>query len=278
MAVTRDTRRARSRVLGAAQWRIHATRRRVAQAMRRRTRRLREHEFLRELVARTDNFRDVTWLGHPIWQNVLDLWSLQEAISEITPALLLETGTDRGGSALFYAHLFDLLGRGRVMTVDVERRHQLRHARIDFLIGSSVSESILDRMRAAVAAADGPVLVVLDSDHSQEHVAAELAAYHQFVTPGSLLLCQDGVIDEYPPWRRSRPGPLPAIHEFLSAHPEFKVDNRYNRRFFVTHHPDGWLRRGALECDPAARPAACTATYPESTGAGGGFPSGGLSR
>ena len=259
MAVTEHIRQARGQVLGAAHGRISATQRGVSEALRRRTRRLRELDFLHELVARTHNFRDVTWLGHPIWQNVLDLWSLQEAISEIRPALLLETGTNRGGSALFYAHLFDLLGRGRVVTVDVEPMHQLEHARIDFLIGSSVSESTLDRMRAAVAAADGPGLVVLDSDHSQAHVAAELAAYHQFVTPASLLLCQDGVIDELRSFRRYRPGPLPAIREFLVAHPEFKVDERYNRRFFVTHHPDGWLRRGARGFDPTDRPAACVA-------------------
>jgi cephalosporin hydroxylase len=215
----------------------------IAAALRRGTRGLRQREFLRELVVRTDNFRDVTWLGHPILQNVLDLWCLQEAISEIRPALLLETGTNRGGSALFYAHLFDLLGHGRVVTVDVERMHELEHPRIDFLIGSSVSDATLDRMRAASAAADGPVIVVLDSDHGQEHVADELEAYQRFVTPGSLLLCQDGLIDELPKFRESRPGPLPAIHEFLIAHPEFAVDERYNRRFFVTHHPDGWLRR-----------------------------------
>lgn len=244
MAISERTRQARSRVLRAADWRISAERRVLAE-LRSRTRRLRQLEFIRELVASTDNFGDVTWLGHPIWQNVLDLWSLQEAISQIRPALLLETGTHRGGSALFYAHLFDLLGHGRVVTVDVERMHQLEHPRIEFLIGSSVSEAPLERMRAAVAAADGPVLVVLDSDHSQEHVAAELAAYHQFVTPGSLLLCQDGVIDELPRFREARPGPLPAIREFLFVHPEFKIDERYNRRFFVTHHPDGWLRRVA---------------------------------
>lgn len=243
MAISKYPRRARSRGLRAARWCISAAQPRISEALRRRTRKLREHEFMRELVGRTNNFSDVTWLGHPIWQNVLDLWSLQEAISEIRPALLLETGTNRGGSALFYAHLFDLLGCGRVVTVDVERMHQLEHPRIHFLIGSSLSEATLERMRAAVVAADGPVLVVLDSEHSQEHVAAELAAYHQFVTPGSLLLCQDGVIDELPLFPRARPGPLPAIREFLAVHPEFTVDQHYNRRFFVTHHPDGWLRR-----------------------------------
>jgi len=201
---------------------------------------------MRELVCRTDNFGEVTWLSHPIWQNVLDLWSLQEAINEVRPALLIETGTNRGGSALFYAHLFDLLGEGRVITVDVERLHQISHPRIEFLIGSSVAGDVLSTMRDAASAANGPVMVVLDSDHSCGHVTAELAAYHEFVTPGSLLLCQDGIIDELPLLQDDRPGPLPAIHAFLAEHREFSIDKHYNRRFVVSHHPDGWLRKTAL--------------------------------
>jgi cephalosporin hydroxylase len=215
----------------------------IAEPFRRRTAGLRDREFMRELVSRTNNFGEVTWLGHPIWQNVLDLWNIQEAISDIRPSVLIETGTNRAGSALFYAHLFDLIGHGRVVTVDVERMHDIEHPRIEFLLGSSLSEDVLARMRAAASSADGPVLVILDSDHSHTHVAGELAAYHEFVTPGSLLLCQDGIIDELPAMAWARPGPLPAIHEFLAAHPEFRVDERYNRRFVVTHHPDGWLRK-----------------------------------
>jgi cephalosporin hydroxylase len=93
--------------------------------------------YLGTVVRHTDNFADVTWLGHPIWQNVLDLWTFQEAIAEIRPAVILETGTNRGGSAMFYANLLDLLDNGgRVVTVDLERMHDLAHPRIDFLTGS----------------------------------------------------------------------------------------------------------------------------------------------
>lgn len=204
---------------------------------------VRDRSFFRSLVQQTDNFGTVTWLGHPIWQNTLDLWLIQEAISEIRPGVLLETGTNRGGSALFYAHLFDLIGRGRVVTVDVERMHDLSHPRIDFLLGSSVSAPVLERMHEAAEQADGPVMVILDSDHTTPHVAAELEAYAPLVTPGSLLLAQDGVIDEHPMFAVARPGPLEAIHRFLPNHPEFEVDHGYNRRFLITHHPDGWLRR-----------------------------------
>src|SRR5258708_550322 len=92
--------------------------------------------FFQELIAKTNNFGSVTWLGYPIWQNILDLWTIQETIALVRPALLIECGTHRGGSARFFAHLFDLMGGGQVVTVDVERRHDLSHPRITFLIGS----------------------------------------------------------------------------------------------------------------------------------------------
>ncbi len=200
--------------------------------------------YLGALVRQTDNFADVTWLGNPIWQNVLDLWTLQEAIAEIRPAVILETGTNRGGSAMFYANLLDLLGAGgRVVTVDIERMHDLAHPRIEFLIGTSVGEEVLGKMRSAAEQAGGPVLVVLDSDHRREHVAAELELYAPLVTSGSLMLAQDGIVDAHPMFAEGRPGPGPAIAEFLSRHGEFYVDESRDRRFLATHHPRGWLRR-----------------------------------
>lgn len=199
--------------------------------------------FMTDLIRQTDNFGDITWLGHPVWQNVLDLWSLQEAIAEIRPGIVLEAGTNRGGSALFYANLFDLLGHGRVITVDVERLHSLQHDRVDFLIGSSVDEEILLAMREGARTADGPVMVVLDSDHSAAHVLQEMRAYAPLVTPGSLMLVQDGVIDTLPLFAASRPGPLAAIEAFLAETSDFELDTRLDKRFLITHHPSGWLRR-----------------------------------
>ncbi len=216
---------------------------RAVDQIKRSSRPLVHRQYLDDLVVKSDNFGDVRWLGYPVWQNVLDLWSLQEAIAEIRPRLLLETGTNRGGSALFYAHLFDLLGDGRVITVDVEPLHDLSHPRVEFLIGSAVEERVVTTMREAAHSADGPVMVVLDSDHSETHVAAELRAYADLVTPGSLLLVQDGVIDVLPRFAHARPGPLPAIEKFLASRSDFEVDTRWDHRFLVTHHPSGWLRR-----------------------------------
>jgi cephalosporin hydroxylase len=199
--------------------------------------------FHQDLVAKTGNFAHTTWVGQPIWQNVLDLWTIQETISEIKPALLIETGTNRGGSALFYAHLMDLLGTGRIVTIDIVKLHDLEHPRIEFLIGSSTDEAIVERVRAEAAAADGPVMVILDGNHDRDHVAKELELYAPLVTPGSLLLSQDGVIDELAMFADTRPGPLPANRDFLERHPEFEHDKERNERFLLTHHPLGWLRR-----------------------------------
>jgi cephalosporin hydroxylase len=196
-----------------------------------------------DLIAKTGNFASTAWLGTPIWQNVLDLWTIQETLAEIRPALLIETGTNRGGSALFYAHLMDLMGHGRVLTIDIERLHELDHPRIEFVHGDSASDAVVERARAAAAAADGPVMVILDGDHARDHVARELELYAPLVTPGSFLLSQDGVIDESPFFRDSRPGPLQANRDFLSRHPEWEHDRERNDRFLLSHHPLGWLRR-----------------------------------
>ena len=206
-------------------------------------RRLVARRFHRDLITTTENFAHTTWLGRPIWQNVLDLWTIQETISEVRPALLIETGTHRGGSALFYAHVMDLLGTGRVMTIDVAVPGELEHPRVEFLHGSSTDPAVVERVRAAAGAADGPVMVILDGDHARDHVARELELYGPLVTPGSYLLSQDGVIDVLPVFAGGRPGPLPANVDFLARHPEFEHDRERNERFLLTHHPVGWLRR-----------------------------------
>jgi cephalosporin hydroxylase len=199
--------------------------------------------FQAALIQHTNNFEHVTWLGHPIWQSVPDVWTLQETIAEIKPALVIECGTYKGGSALFMAHLFDLLGHGQVVTVDIEKLHALSHPRVTFLIGDSVSPAIIGEIRNAAAKAGGPIMVLLDSDHSQAHVLKEMEAYGPMVTPGSYLHVQDGVIDVQPMFAHARPGPLRAIEAFLPKHREFEIDQEKVGRFLITHHPEGWLKR-----------------------------------
>jgi cephalosporin hydroxylase len=199
--------------------------------------------FFEDFLVQSENFAKVTWLGQPIWQNVLDLWTIQETICEVRPQLLIECGTNQGGSSLFYAHLLDLLGSGRVLTIDVEKMHELSHPRVRYLIGSSVDETVLRPVHEEVAASGGPVLVILDSDHSAGHVLKEMEAYGPLVTPGSFLHVQDGSIDVLEYFARLRPGPLVAIRQYLERHAEFEVDVERCTRFPITHHPEGWLRK-----------------------------------
>lgn len=199
--------------------------------------------FFRELFSKTRNFGNVTWLGYPIWQNVLDLWTIQETIAEIKPALLVETGTNRGGSSFFYGQLFDLMGAGEVITVDVEKLHDLKHPRVTYLIGSSVSETVLATVQQRVANCNGPIMVILDSDHSKSHVLDELRHYGPMVTPGSYCLVQDGVVDVLSTLKGARPGPLAALEEYLKTTNAFEIDHERCERFLITHHPKGWLRR-----------------------------------
>jgi cephalosporin hydroxylase len=199
--------------------------------------------FFQNLIAHTKNFGSIKWMGEPIWQNTLDLWTIQETLCEVKPELLIECGTNRGGSSLFYAHLFDLMDHGRIITIDVEKLHNLKHPRITYLLGSSTAPEIVDVVKKAAAQVKGPILVILDSDHSEGHVRKELDCYAPLVTSGSYCLVQDGVIDRLWIFRRGRPGPLPAITNFLKTHSEFTVDEERNNRFLITHHPQGWLLR-----------------------------------
>jgi cephalosporin hydroxylase len=194
------------------------------------------------VIGHTDNFL-LSWMATPIRQNIFDLWVTQEVLAELRPALLIEGGTMRGGSALFYAHLFDLLGSGHVITIDVETRHALTHPRITAVRGSTLDAIVVDSVRTRVATAGGPVMVILDDDHSAAHVLSEMEMYGPLVTPGSYILVQDGVVDLLPRFEWFRPGPLVAIREFLPKHPEFAVDEARCTRFPFTHHPSGWLRR-----------------------------------
>ena len=203
-----------------------------------------EKLFFHQLVTKTNNFGKSNWLGKPIWQNTFDLWIAQETIYDVKPSLIIECGTNRGGSAYFYAQLFDLMDTdGRVVSVDIEKLHDLSHPRVTYLVGSSVSGEIAGQIRAMAETATGPVLVILDSDHSEAHVAKELELYAPLTTVGSYCLVQDGIIDELFMFRKGRPGPLPALEKYLAKHPEFEIDHERCGRFLITHHPKGWLKR-----------------------------------
>ena len=184
---------------------------------------------------------DTYWFGVPIQKSPLDCWVYQELLHELRPDLVVETGTYLGGSALFFAHLLDLLGKGAVITVDRQRRADVTHPRVTQLIGDSTSDEILGRVRAAASGARC-VLVALDSDHSAAHVLREMRAFAPLVTLGSYLVVEDTNVNGHPVMPEHGPGPLEAVREFLSSDDSF-VGDRSREKFLVSYFPEGWLRR-----------------------------------
>jgi len=189
-------------------------------------------------------WRNTRWLGCPVLKCPLDLWLYQEILHDVRPDLVIETGTAFGGSALFLGSMCDVLGSGRIVSIDTEARPGLpTHPRVEYLVGSSVSGDVLGQVRARAAAAS-TVMVILDSDHSMAHVLAELTAYAPLVTPGSFLIVEDTNLNGHPVEPDHGPGPMEAVLAFLPTHPEFKPDPD-KEKFFLSFNPKGFLRREA---------------------------------
>ena len=182
------------------------------------------------------------WLGVPTLKCPLDMWVYQEILFEERPDLIVECGTASGGSALYLASVCDLIGHGKILTVDLdEQPDRPGHPRITYLRGSSTSGDILDQVRAAIRPADR-VLVILDSDHHQSHVLEELRLYGPLVSPGSRLIVEDTNLNGHPIDPEFGPGPMEAVEELLKTHPEFEVDSS-KEKFLMTFNPRGYLKK-----------------------------------
>lgn len=187
-------------------------------------------------------WRNTRWMGHDILKCPLDLWLYQEILFRLRPAVVVETGTAFGGSAHFLASMMDILGHGRVITIDVDARPgRPEHPRITYLTGSSVAPDMVDHVRSLVST-DAPVMVLLDSDHAQSHVLAELEAYAPLVSRGSYLIVEDTNLNGHPVLPDYGPGPMEALQAFLPSHPDFVHDTSMDK-FFLTFNPKGWLKR-----------------------------------
>lgn len=213
----------------------------------------------RELFAHADTHDfsyQWSWLGVPVIQVPTDIVLLQEAIWETKPTLIIETGIGRGGSSILFASMLQLLGRGTVLAIDIDIRDHNRKVieghflapRITLLEGDSLSEQVIAVARGMAEKAER-VMVVLDSNHTHDHVLGELNSYAQLVTPGCHLVVFDTIIDFIPPHpTRTRPwgprnSPLSAIEQFLEQEVTFEMDSWFNQRTILSSCPSGFLRR-----------------------------------
>ena len=197
-----------------------------------------------------------TWMGLPIIQYPQDIVAMQEIVWRVRPDLIIETGVARGGSLVFYASLLELIGNGIVVGVDIDIRPHNRTAieahpmarRVALVEGSSTSEPVLERVRELVSGRER-IMVVLDSNHTHEHVLAELRAYCSFVSVGSYCVVMDTVVEDLPhtlfanrPWGRGD-NPKTAVRAFLTGDDRFEVDSAIQSKLLITVAPDGYLRR-----------------------------------
>lgn len=197
-----------------------------------------------------DIWQNMYWLGIPVMKTPGDMWMMQQVIAEVRPDFIIEAGTWRGGSALYYAHTLDALelDGARVITIDVQdltaeaSRLPVWQRRVDFIHGSSTDPTVVSKIAARVEGKR--VLVVLDSLHTGDHVRRELAAYAPMVSPQSYIIVEDTNLDGVPLLPELGPGPMSAAKSFLSsdAGAPFRPDST-REIFLTTFHPEGWLLR-----------------------------------
>lgn len=212
------------------------------------------------------------WMGRPIIQYPQDMVAMQELIWELRPDLIIETGIAHGGSLIFSASMLAMLdmcdaiesgsmldpklSSRKVLGIDIDIRAHNRAAieahpmssRIQMIQGSSIAEETIDQVKA-IAANYSRVLVCLDSNHTHDHVLAELQAYANLTSVGSYCVVFDTVVEDMPkemfPDRPWGPGdnPKTAVWEYLKSHPEFEIDKSIPNKLQITVAPDGFLRR-----------------------------------
>lgn len=188
-------------------------------------------------------WEDTHYRGHRILKLTSDLWMYRTILDELRPGLIVETGTRFGGSALWMADQLELLGHGSVVTIDIDVvPGRPTHPRITHLLGSSSDPATAEQVRALLPTDGSPVIVVLDSDHTRDHVLAEMRLFAPMVTEGSLLIVEDTNINGHPVFAEFGPGPWEAVEAFLQETDEFEVDESYER-YYITQNPRGYLRR-----------------------------------
>lgn len=202
------------------------------------------------------------WMGRPIIQYPQDILAVQEIIWSVKPELIVETGIAHGGSLILSASMLELnaISGGpkdaQVIGIDVDIRAHNRAAieahpmarRIRMIEGSSVAPEVVSAVKAT-ATDKSSVLIMLDSNHTHDHVLAELEAYAHLTTVGSYCIVFDTVIEDMPhdafadrPWSKGNNAKT-AAREFLKRHPEFEVDQSMQHKLLITVAPDGYLKR-----------------------------------
>ncbi len=211
----------------------------------------------RAMALRRKYMNNFSWLGRPMIQLPTDAMAMQELIWNIKPDLIIETGVAHGGSVVMSASMLELIGHGEVIGIDIEIRTHNRKAieahsmakRIKLIEGSSIDKGVISQVEG-IAKDKSRILVFLDSNHTHEHVLAELNAYARMVSVGSYVVVFDTFVEDLPedyewedrPWGKGN-NPRTAVWEWLKCNSNFSIDKSLENKFLVTSAPDGFLKR-----------------------------------
>lgn len=197
---------------------------------------------------------EIEWLGVPIIQTPEDIALLQEVIFKVQPDVIIESGIAHGGGMIFEASLLELLGKGKVIGVDIDIRDHNRKVveshplakRIEMIQGSSIAPETVAEIKRRIPAG-ATVLVCLDSDHTKPHVLKELELYEHFVAPGSYIVVFDTISSDLAKLKAAKEiyidnGPMEAVDEFLKHNHDFVIDKGFNK-LYASHSQNGFLKR-----------------------------------
>jgi cephalosporin hydroxylase len=198
-----------------------------------------------------------SWMGRPIIQFPQDIVAMQEIIWNVKPDLIIETGVAHGGSLALYAGLMKMMDlEGKVLGIDIDIRPSNMEAiqshflkdRIELIVGSSIDEKIVEQVKK-FATGFKNIMVILDSNHTHDHVLKELELYSGFVSKNNYLVVFDTVVEDMPKgWFKDRPwdvgnNPKTAVHEFLKSNENFMIDDEFDKKLLISVAPNGYLKR-----------------------------------
>lgn len=208
------------------------------------------HKLYYAAYAYNKSWNTTQWKGVKLLKCPFDLWVYHQLIYDLKPDLIIETGTSRGGSALFLADMLEQTGKGEVVTVDIrdcthpdDNDRVKTNPRIKFLIGSSTSTEVYNQI-IEMAKGKKIILVILDATHEKDHVLKELQLYAPLVTKGSYVIVEDTNFNGHPVVIPHAPGegPYEAAQEYLKSNNSFVVDETMERHF-MTFNPKGYLKK-----------------------------------
>jgi cephalosporin hydroxylase len=187
-------------------------------------------------------WKNTRWMGHRTMKCPLDLWIYQEILYKLKPDIVIETGVNEGGGAAFLVSILDSIGKGRLITIDIELLEgRPIHEKITYIKGSSTDKKVVQQVSEMIK--DGQVvLVILDSDHNKSHVLKEMEMYNGFVTRGSYMIVEDSNVNGHPIMPNWGEGPFEAIEEFLKKNDSFEIDKE-REKYYMTFNPNGYLKK-----------------------------------